>query len=100
MANKSEEPEYQTVISEEYLPFWRPIEGDQITGICSDVREIESQYGTQDIVDVGDYTVGISAGLRALYKLSGVYVRLTYVGLTLNPESGRYFKKFKVERKA
>lgn len=101
MAEKSKVVvEYHTVIPEEYYPFWKPAEGDQIEGLCSNVREIESQFGTQNVVNVGYYTVGISAGLRALYKLTGVYVRLTYVGLTLNPESGRHFKKFTVERKA
>jgi hypothetical protein len=78
-------------------PFWKPEqEGQQIEGIVSQVRDVPGQFGTQTVVDVGDFSVGVSAGLNRLLAYEGRYVRITYQGFD-RAKSGRDFKKFLIE---
>ena len=78
-------------------PFWKPeTEGDHIEGVTGNLRELQGDYGPSTVVDVGDHSVNVSAGLRALVTLEGQYVRLTYQGFEKS-KKGRDFKKFLVQ---
>ena len=78
-------------------PFWKPEkEGEQIRGFVGNSRELSGEYGVQTVIDVGDYSVGISAGLKPLASLDGQFVRVTYEGFDKS-KKGRDFKKFLIE---
>jgi hypothetical protein len=82
-------------------PFWKPeSESAQIEGVVTHTREVPGEFGVQQVVDVGEFSVGISAGLNALPAYEGRYVRITYQGFDKS-KKGRDFKKFLIEvRKA
>ena len=82
-------------------PFWKPeSEGDSIEGVAGNIRELQGDYGPSTVMDVGEHSVNISAGLRSLVSCDSRYVRITYQGFEKS-KKGRDFKKFKVEvRKA
>lgn len=89
-------PQFEKV---QMLPFWKPEEeGEQIEGVVQNLHEIESNYGKQMVCDIGDYSVGISAGLAPLTNLVGQYVRLTYQGEVLNEKTGRTFRSYLIEK--
>jgi hypothetical protein len=80
-------------------PFWKPeTEGAQVEGIVTHLREVPGQYGVQEVIDVGEFSVGISAGLNPLPAYEGRYVRITYQGFDKS-KKGRDFKKFLIEVK-
>ena len=95
-------PQEQTHMSEKWetvnqKPFWKPeTEGTQIEGIVSHLREVPGQFGVQEVIDVGEFSVGISAGLGPLPAYEGKYVRITYQGFDKS-KKGRDFKKFLIE---
>lgn len=81
------------------LPFWKPEEeGAEIEGVIQNLREIETQFGKQMVCDIGEYSVGISAGLEPLMRLVGQYVWLTYQGLQFNERTKRQFHSFTIEK--
>lgn len=80
------------------FPFWKPeSSGEQIEGIAGAVRQITGKYGPSDIINIGDYTVHITAGLSELLHQPGKYVRLTYLGEALNERTGNRYKDFQIE---
>jgi hypothetical protein len=91
---------YEKVEAFDGLPFWQPeMSGDQIEGEISNLRDIKTRYGLQQVVDIGEtHSVGLSAGLRKLSDLVGSYVRITYMGEAKNPNTGRMFKDYQIEK--
>ena len=52
-----------------------------IEGIVSSFRTVKGgKFGDQDVVDVGDYSVGLTASLVSLPDHDGEYVRVIYEG--------------------
>ncbi len=89
--------EVKNVNTGDYKPFWNPNPKDFIEGDVGNLRSMNGNFGPQDIIDVGEFSVNLSAGLAPMYKLLGKFVRLTYIGMENNPNTGRDFKKFKIE---
>lgn len=98
MANKSRK--FVKVEHFEGKPFWAPeASGESIEGDISNLREVHTRFGLQQVVDVGeDHSVGLSAGLTALAGLEGEYVRLTFLGEAKNPKTGRTFYDYLIEK--
>ena len=102
MTNKTEpsqavltEDGFEIVSSGEIKPFIDWEDTPILEGTVGMPRQIATINGTQDVVTVGDYTVGISAGLRDLPFLQGRYVRIKFLG-RVELMNGRTFKKFTV----
>lgn len=52
-----------------------------IEGIVSNFRTVTGgKFGDQDVVDVGDYSVGLTASLVSLPDHDGEYIRIIYEG--------------------
>ena len=97
MAKEVKQPDEFEAVNQK--PFWKPEnEGDQVEGWCTHPRNITGEFGEQTVMDVGEYSVGISAGLQNLLAYEGRYVRLTYQGFDKS-KKGRDFKKFLIEVK-
>lgn len=82
------------------LPFWQPeTSGESIEGEVSNLRDIKTRYGLQQVVDIGeDYSLGLSAGLKKVADLQGEYVRITFMGEAKNSNTGRMFKDYQIEK--
>ena len=86
---------FEIVSSGEIKPFIDWEDTPILEGTVGMPRQIATINGTQDVVTVGDYTVGISAGLRDLPSLQGRYVRIKFLG-RVELMNGRTYKKFAV----
>jgi hypothetical protein len=83
----------------EMSPFWKPEkEGETIEGYVEDIRSIEGEFGANEVCTIGDFTVGISAGLLQLRRMNGEYVKVVYEGI-IPLEKGKKLKKFSVLRR-
>jgi hypothetical protein len=52
-----------------------------IEGLVSNFRTVKGgKFGDQDVIDVGENSVGITAGLVALPDYDGKYIRIRYEG--------------------
>lgn len=82
------------------LPFWQPVSsGESIEGVVSNLRDIKTRYGSQQVVDIGDeHSLGLSASLKKIADLEGQYVRVTFMGEAKNPNTGRMFKDYQIEK--
>lgn len=69
-----------------------------IEGVVSNMRQVTGQYGAQDVVDVGDHTVGLVAALVNLPKYEGEYIRITCAGMR-ETKKGNHAYAFTVQRK-
>jgi hypothetical protein len=76
-------------------PFVNWEETREITGIVSNIREIKSEYGDQEVCDVGDHSVNIVAALRDLPKYEGKLVKIYFKGWA-ESKKGRKFKDFDI----
>jgi len=70
----------------------------EIEGVVSNIREISGEVGTQEVCDVGDWAVNISAALRSLPRFEGEYLRVRYTGMQ-ESKKGRKFKSFDIFRR-
>jgi hypothetical protein len=70
----------------------------EVEGIVLNIREIKSDFGTQEICDVGDFSVNITAALRALPRYEGEYLKIVYLGMQ-ESKKGRQFKAFDIFRR-
>lgn len=70
-----------------------------IEGVVSNPRQVTGgQYGAQDVVDVGDYTVGLVSALANLPDHVGEYVRITCEGM-VTTKKGNNCYAFTIQRK-
>jgi len=70
----------------------------EIEGVVSNVREMKGDYGTQEICDVGDFSVNITAALSGVPRLKGEYLKIVYLGMQ-ESKKGRQFKAFDIFRR-
>jgi hypothetical protein len=94
----TENEEWDLVKPANLLPFVKWEITPEIEGVITNHREIDGEYGKQEICDVGEYSVGITTALRALLKLDGDYVKIKFEGLE-ESSKGRQFKNFTIRRK-
>ena len=92
------EEEWDLVKPADLKPFVDWSKTPEIEGLVSNFRILEGEYGVQDVIDVGEYSVGITTALRALTNLSGAYVKITYEGME-ESSKGRQFKNFTILRR-
>ena len=90
--------EWDLVKPANLLPFIDWSITPEIEGVISNHREIDGEYGLQNVCDVGEYSVGITTALRALLKLDGDYVKIRFEGLE-ESSKGRQFKNFTILRR-
>lgn len=79
-------------------PFVNWNETKEIEGIVSNVREIDGEFGPQEICDVGKFSVNITTALRSLPRYEGEYIKIVYLGMC-ESKKGRSFKAFDIFRR-
>lgn len=91
-------PEFEKIETISNKPFVDWDKTPEIEGVVSNVREIKSDYGTQEVCDVGEWAVNISAALRALPRFENEYLKIRYTGMQ-ESKKGRKFKSFDIFRR-
>jgi len=87
---------FKIVRTSELKPFVNWDETPTIEGNVSNFRTIKGgKYGDQDAVDVGEYSVGLTAALISLPEYEGKYIRIRYEGEG-ETKKGNKVKKFTV----
>ena len=89
---------FEIVQTSELKPFVDWTKTPIIEGKVGNFREIDGEYGKQDVCDVGNYSVGITTTLTSLSKYEGDFLRIKYDGLK-NSKDGRQFKAFVILRR-
>lgn len=89
---------YEIVKPADLKPFVDWSKTPEIEGIVSNLREIDGEFGVQEVVDVGEYSVGITTALRSLTKNDGEYLKIRFEGLE-ESSKGRQFKNFTILRR-
>jgi hypothetical protein len=89
---------FEIVQTSELKPFVDWSKTPIIEGKVGNFREIDGEYGMQDVCDVGDYSVGIVTTLKSLSKYEGDYLRIKYEGMKASKD-GRQFKAFVILRR-
>jgi len=89
---------FEIVQTSELKPFVDWTKTPIIEGKVGNFREIDGEYGMQDVCDVGDYSVGIVTTLKSLSKYEGEYLRIKYEGMKASKD-GRQFKAFVILRR-
>jgi hypothetical protein len=70
-----------------------------VEGIVSNFRTVKGgKFGDQDVIDVGEHSIGITAGLVSLPDYDGKYVRIRYEGVE-ETKKGNTVKLFTVLEK-
>lgn len=87
--------QWDTVATGDFFPFWNPVDiGDEIEGIVSNQRTITGKFGPQEVVDVGENSLTLSAGLQGIPNYMGRYIKVIFEGMA--PGKKGEFKKFRV----
>ncbi len=84
--------------SSDLKPFINWDEQPEVEGALSNFREVDGDFGTQEVCDVGDFSVGITTALHGLKKLEGKTVLIVYDG-EKESKKGRMFKSFTIYEK-
>jgi hypothetical protein len=71
----------------------------EIEGLVSNHRELKGDYGTQEIIDVGDWSVNILSALKGLPRFENEYLKIKYLGMQDNKKGTRKFKAFEIFRR-
>lgn len=94
-----DDDDFEVIQTADLKPFVDWDETPVIEGVVANPRQVTGgKYGAQDVVDVGDYTVGLVAALQNLGDHVGEYVRITCAGLR-ETKKGNHAYAFTVQRR-
>jgi hypothetical protein len=99
MTPRKEEPVFEKIEQPTNKPFIDWDKTPEIEGKIENIREIKSDYGAQEVCDIGDWTVNISAALKSLPRYEGEYLKIKYLGMQENKKGTRTFRAFEIYRR-
>ncbi|MDD5348504.1 MAG: hypothetical protein PHT59_07815 [Candidatus Omnitrophica bacterium] len=93
-----DDDDFEVIQTADLKPFADWSTTPMIEGVVQNPRQVTGQYGAQDVVDVGAYTVGLVAALSNLTDHVGEYIRITCEGKR-ETKKGNHAYAFTIQRK-